>query len=427
LGIEFSDSSKIFNENFRQMLALLFFIKVFHIVAFAVGSVLFYTSASIESVIYHKIVSQGKIQNADFTSSVPFDYKMNGIIVLKVKINGSDEEYEFIYDTGASVSMISREMADALDIKRSTRSTTIDSQKNKKKNDFVVLNDVTIGNVTFSEIAAGIIDYPKESIFRCIAKDGIIGANIIRKANWQVDFHNNILHISDMDFTNFSEKAVSVPMMKSFSGKPYVSAEVNGVYLQKVLVDLGSNGSLDLPLKYKPFVKHGTAFTSTQYDGTTMGIFGPANEKVLTGSVEKLNFGSIEVEQAQVKFRTKTTLKVGNLIWSKYNITFDNKNNRIILDPQQQKVEQRVTNWSGMLLERISSGEVVVTAIEGRSPAFKTGIMVGDRLFSINGKKVADYPDYCSFEKWKRDELRTSKIEVLLEGSSKKHIIKKPV
>ena len=46
----------------------------------------------------------------DSIVSLPIDYKKNGVILIKVIING--KEYVFVFDTGASTCLISKEISD---------------------------------------------------------------------------------------------------------------------------------------------------------------------------------------------------------------------------------------------------------------------------------------------------------------------------
>ena len=54
------------------------------------------------------------------------------------------------------------------------------------------------------------MDFGPKAAFNCVAKDGIIGANVISKCNWKVDFGEQTLTATDSSL-HFASDATTVP------------------------------------------------------------------------------------------------------------------------------------------------------------------------------------------------------------------------
>ena len=54
--------------------------------------------------------------------------------------------------------------------------------------EYVLLPKVTVGCVDFLNTGAAIADLKRSSVIACLNVDGIIGANLMQKAIWQIDY-----------------------------------------------------------------------------------------------------------------------------------------------------------------------------------------------------------------------------------------------
>ena len=71
---------------------------------------------------------------------------------------------------------------------------------------------------------------------------GIIGQTVINKANWQIDYPNNKLKISNKDPADATFQAIK---FEGIDGAPYTFITINGLE-PKVIIDLGSSSEFNL-------------------------------------------------------------------------------------------------------------------------------------------------------------------------------------
>ena len=139
-------------------------------------------------------MSKGKAPKGKFRTEIPFEIH-NKLIVIKVKLDDSDKEYEFMVDTGAPVSVIYKDAFETAKADTVMVYNVSDSRGNSAKSVYVLL-DMTLGNSKFKDIFTVYAAEPSEFV-RCIALDGIIGADLMQTANWEIDMENKKIILTD--------------------------------------------------------------------------------------------------------------------------------------------------------------------------------------------------------------------------------------
>lgn len=137
--------------------------------------------------------------NLKYTAGMPF---------VKVGING--KFYNFLLDTGAPT-IISTSVYTELGLEKKHQNTVWDSQKNKEKQIFTVLPEMTVDQVTFKNIGAVVMDF-KEIEFRCLNVDGILGANQMAKLFWKINYNENLLEVTkELSKFNLMDYDIVIP------------------------------------------------------------------------------------------------------------------------------------------------------------------------------------------------------------------------
>ena len=72
---------------------------------------------------------------------------------------------------------------------------------------------------------------------------GIIGQSVINKENWQIDYPNKKLKISNKDLVDASFQAIK---FERIDRAPYTFITINDVE-HKVIIDLGSSSEFNIP------------------------------------------------------------------------------------------------------------------------------------------------------------------------------------
>lgn len=179
---------------------------------------------------------QGKTVRLAKSITIPFDYAQKEIL-LKVRINNS-EELDFMFDTGASDTIIDRRVAaDSFLLKQGQFGIAALGGVVAARS--TVVKRIEIGNnLILNDIEARIVDLSPQSrnLNRRIA--GIIGTNIISKFLVTIDYSKPEITFADSETAARPKGAAQAAFLQR--GAPVVKANLNGKEEVKMLVDTGA-------------------------------------------------------------------------------------------------------------------------------------------------------------------------------------------
>lgn len=278
--------------------------------------------------------------------TIPFDY-IGNLIVISARIN-SGEEAKFIVDTGASQTVIDKTMAQTLG-PLTTNTFNVTALAKAVPLSYTKLDKVQIGDLSVENISALVTDLSSFSTSIGQRPGGLIGANILSRFLVTFDFQDKKLVLSDPKNVAVPDRAVIVPTSPVFAATGLV---VSGLLDDKpinFLVDTGAAFN-NLPYSLAQQFNAGSVLTVGQLNGLD-GL------KTRIGSIKlkELKLGNFNVPNPVFVVRpdkgsstSPTGLAtasamglLGNLVWSKTNLTIDYRNNRIIVEvpPDGQKNE----------------------------------------------------------------------------------------
>lgn len=170
---------------------------------------------------------QEKIQIKEGVSIGKLKLSKTGCPMVEVKINGQEEWFWF--DTGASESVISSDLVEALSVERLSGEIDIKSSTNKVKTGFGYIKSFTIGGLHLENHQVFILD--KNSLeFKLHNGDkekirGIIGWSAIRHLRWELNygagtFTNQASEGSLGENTNFLWMGYPIVKLKHSTGTP---------------------------------------------------------------------------------------------------------------------------------------------------------------------------------------------------------------
>ena len=377
-------------------------------------------------------MSKAKAPTGTFRTEIPFQLN-NGLIVIKVKFNDSDKEFEFILDSGAPVSVISREVFEHSKARTVMTYNVSDSQGNKTKSDYVMLN-VGVGDLRFKDVFSAYTPHMNEYI-SCIASGGLIGANLMQTANWQIDFANKKIVISDL-------KKSSLPYLKdyqkvSFSKRaPFsfarwltvlpgmvVNLKINGKLLKNVWVDLGSSGAITLPKNAatEKLLKNDPKEILTGY--SSFGLLGAQMDTTFYYKSPNIYMEKINFNEHTIDIAKNNHSLLGTAVFSDYTMFIDFRKKNLYLKPiiKENKTEDEKKIGFYLTYDSKSRNCYVASLYEGSS-AVKAGLQLNDTIIEINHEKLPVFNDYCEFKKWHR-KLQSQEL-IMLKTHRRNDIIK---
>ena len=336
-------------------------------------------------------MSKGEIERQEFFSEIPFDDEM-GLIIIKATI--SSKEFDFIFDTGAP-NVISKELAQELNIKPYVSVKTSDSQGIKEELDYVLLPKVTVGCVDFLNTGAAVADLKRSSVIGCLNVDGIIGANLMQKAIWQIDYKNKLIIVSNTMDSFEIENGERIPFSQKVTGTPVTDINVNGTLVKNVTIDTGSNGGFSLSVKTYREAKDSLTPVAIGVGTTTSGIYGIGEvDTNYYTTFPFVSIGKLKLENQLVDFNKGKSLTLGNSFFENYVTTYNWPEKEMILTDNQEHDNSSFDSFGFSYF--FNDGKLLVSLLIEDSEADLKGIKRGDQILSLNG---IDYSE-MNQEKW---------------------------
>lgn len=332
-----------------------------------------------------KLLTAGEIKRENYVQTIPFEWRKE-LIVVKARINADSAEQEFIFDTGAFNSKVESRLANRLNLKVVTGKNNSTAQGISQKIEVVRVDSLQLGKTTFYNIGAGKLHYAPSSASPCIASSGIIGANLIKLAHWKIDYEKQLLHFSDMAFPtqNGSYKlSFERPVL---SGTPQINLEVEGKRVENILLDVGYNGGLVLPISVAKYFEMDQP--NIILDQSTSGIYG-TNTDSLFVKVLEVNVGGAKAK-IPVEFSSLNKALLGNEFLKHFKVIINYDKNEIYLQ-KQKKIHIANPRTFSIAIKSDSTWKVSRTTPQ-------IPLQLGETLLSVNGKIPKDlFTSHCDY------------------------------
>lgn len=341
--------------------------------------------------------------------SLNFTYKKK-IIVVDAFLEENKQPNQFIFDTGAFYSKVDKQLADNLKLPTVFTKSNSTAQGITKQVEMTSVNKLRLGKTAFQNIAAGKLVYAKKSYSPCLAKHGIIGANLIKLQNWKIDYQKQKLYFSNDVFPESKiEKSNTIKFNTSFmSGIPEIEINIQGKIIKNVLFDLGYNGGLVVPKKFAKLFKD--VKSDIYLDKSTSGIFG-SNLDTLAVKQLEVSLGSSK-SKIPVEFSSLNKALIGNDILEHFTIFLNYQDKKITLIPNSpiqldppKKLIPGILNDSLWIVNRTHKD---------------IPLQIGDTLKSINGlKPKAIFKTHCDYFFKISEFLKTDTLNVETNNGNK--------
>ncbi|AXG69027.1 aspartyl protease [Kordia sp. SMS9] len=347
------------------------------------GMILVFVSCS----AYQQLRSDTAISADQNTHQIPFDY-VKGLMVVEANLQQKTTKNRFIFDTGAFQSKVEYSLAEHLQLLTKSRRSNGTAQGIRRTIETTVVDSILFDDVVFYGISAGKLKYDAKSYSPCVAPDGIIGANLIKLANWKIDFQKQLLTASKNTlFPPENTRYHRLDFRTSFrSGIPKIDIEVNGKLIKNVLFDVGFNGGLVIPENYvSQFPNVASEFF---FDQSTSGIFG-SNRDTLIVKKLKVQLGDFHTE-IPVQFSSLHKALLGTDFLEHFTIYLDYDHQKIILQP----LEKVAISKEHKFIPGILSDSLWI--VNRTVPNSK--LQLGDTLKAINGfAPKALFTSHCDY------------------------------
>lgn len=377
-----------------------------------------------------KVIADGRLASVDVVSEIPFE--LMGNIFIKVKVNNSDKEYTFIFDTGASSVLLSKKVATELgNVGNSSETIVHDAVNASQKAELISLKSLKVGEIEVKNCRALIVDLDTLESFG-YKVDGILGNSFLKFLQVKIDYNNKILTLSSAQNSNIesnqgykfkifqSSGLISTKLQMGLVGYP------NSWLIQSAIIDTGAAGDeyLLFPFNCLERVKpelNCKLFKTIGFGSG--GLFG--DSEAMVSRISTMELGGFKINNIPVKFSGGKRIYLTNSFLSHFTVTINYPKLEMLLVPNENKSFKMNFDSFGFAFKKDQDGKVKVIGLWEGSPAEKNGLKIGDEIinFSVNEISNVKYEDLISY--LLSDEDITLRLQIVNNSGQRQVALKK--
>jgi hypothetical protein len=367
-------------------------------------------------------LSSCNLGNKNFNSAINFEY-VSKWIVVKVKLIGSDKEYDFIFDTGAQTVISDTLLKELNPDSYSKINFKVNTKKNAFSNELVTLNGLELGGAKFNSVSALVVKSSEYKMLNCVSPWGIIGCNIIKTSNFQIDYKNKRITITDNleNLTNL-ENVKWITYRTKNQETPIIPVTINNKYNIDLIFDTGLSGGIKISSSemYKSIFENYKGNFAKYTTRSAITISDNSDNKPYEGLLFKttsLIVGDNETKDFVITVNSNnekgSSGLIGNEYFENFIIILDYKNKRVGFI--ENGISKKDTNNKSFGVSFLPEKDnIYVSTIYSNSEPESMGIKVNDLVYSINGMIISDLPKESFCKIYRNDyELIKNKDTIL--------------
>ena len=370
-----------------------------------------------------KLAKNGFVSQVNYTSEFPFRYE-NKHIFIDVDVNG--KTYNFLFDTGFDISAIDLNEFKNNGYKRVLKKKISGSSIEKKIVQFVEIPAIKIAEIDFNEIGAALMDLSFiNKNYTCSENPviGVIGANLLRKANWQIDYKNRIIIFSDTALNyNLSEKVIKIEMIPESWGSPSIYININGIQ-KKFTLDTGSGGAITTNTEFE--VKLNLSNNKAKYVSITKK---DSFNNIITNYyvlIDQIQVGNLNLREQIISLEKGVSSLIGNEFFENFTITFDWKNNALFLDSKKEMPIKNISDYEVILKPNYKNNKIEINGFYNNHQTNKNH-KIGTEILTINNTNVSNLStqELCNFWNNEWEKIKMNEKITIETGTEKIELVK---
>jgi predicted aspartyl protease len=324
---------------------------------------------------------------------------VDNTIFIKVKINNSNKEYNFIFDTGA-INVIDEKLADELGLKKISSVDANDASNISKKTYVVKVEQLAVGDIIEKDL--GVVSLNLDFLSQVFGRhvDGIIGNNFVKFFTITMNFQDITLAFSNhTEPINKIDNGYIIPFKQSISNgyAPQIKCTLDNGYTIDATIDCGYSSSICIPerdivkgglLKSNPHIS-----SKGHMSAGAMGIDNKNgdNDKDYLIRLQRFDIGSLHCSDLLVQSTSGDICMIGTQFLSQFTTKINYPASQLILIPVRQPITF-INNRTeiGLGAIKADNGNFKVIGIWETSQADSAGINIGDEIIELNNIKTSD-------------------------------------
>lgn len=296
--------------------------------------------------------------------------------------------YHFLIDTGASVTLVSPELAGRYAAKNAPPTATPIVRVKSATGETALLTSTTLRRIElagarFENVQVLIYDCSAISAHLGVQIDGILGFPLFRETLLTLDYPNSRVVLQPRTAQLL---APGTPIPFNNDRKTPIIPLRLGDETFIALIDSGSDAALSL----NPVGLH-AQFSVAPHPGAIVSTLGGDREQRIGRLAQTLTLGDYPVEQPVVDLTDELT-SIGGALLKDFTVTFDQEHNRATFYRETHSpVLPQPLRHAGLSFSKTPAYWRVASVVPG-SPAAEAGVQPGDLVTRINGEAVAQWP-----------------------------------
>lgn len=363
-----------------------------------------------------KYKKQGFVIEKSYNYEVPFDF-INDFIFIPVIIE--NKKYNFLFDTGAELTVIDPLVANELNLKKLRKGIISNGSESNKGVSRVEINDIKIGNLQFKETAGIIWNLSKLSdLVGCVKIDGIIGNNLMRKSNWQINYKDKTIKFSDNPKSFYISNNARKTVMNSRNyGNVLFDIAINDK-VKKFTFDTGFNGFMQTGVM--DFLENEKYITTIGLSGGTYN--GKKDGEIHYCHIKSFNLNGIEFNCPSVfNVKPNNSSVLGNEFFKNFILTIDWENDFLYFDPLNEIEYKKLEMFEVSFYPDYGKNEIFIGNINKESD-FLNKINPHSKVLYINEFDVSSFQnnELCGFweNEWKILR-KLDRLNITIESNDK--------
>jgi hypothetical protein len=349
---------------------------------------------------------------SDSVYSLPFDIDA-GLLVFKGQMNGV--ETDFAFDTGASIGLANSlaEPAERLKVK-GKKIKMRDSNKQVAKVPTGLTKEIRIGGITFPKVRSLVNDM---AYLYCM-NYYLLGSDIIRQLNWEIDFENSVIRFSKTPFSVENEWT-TIPVY-FFNKRPFVTVKFAGQEFENVLIDTGYTQFFSFPANNPSlgdFLSMKDSLGLSNPDiSSSMGALSIQTDSTRTILIDSLQIGENYFGGIPVSFEPITGPKIGIGFFKTLGSSLVINNSEATYHLRMRK-EAKFKDPIQIGVHYQEGKLVLMSKSIGAVPEDAL-LNIGEEIEAVNGRRAEDFADACDYMRWSFTNKPKSMTILKLDGTS---------
>jgi Aspartyl protease len=357
------------------------------------------------------LFKDGIIKSKNFETTIPFEI-IEDWIAVKLLVNGI--ELKFLFDTHASLTTLSSEFAKRLSLDKKGWITVQDGKGERQKTDIFKINNLKVGDLVCEGTSCVTTHLP--NFMTEIGFDGLLGADIINRFNWKINFDKKEIVITDKRIEKTDKEEEFYFYMRG--NVPYVTLKVGNQEYGYTLLDFGCSGGIIFPYKLASILNE--KITSGDCYGQAIlsnGLFGHGkSDSLYYVSSDNISISQLKLPKIEVEIRKNDDLIIiGMDVFSQYNITLDNFNYRYLFAIREKKEEEPIAAKKPLGIELVNR-KLLVSRLRLCLESNEKSLEISDEIDLINEKSAKDFSSNAEFQTWFKEQKT---VDIILSKNKK--------